>query len=566
MVCKNCGNELRDDARFCPHCGASAMPAPGGQPPQEADAPQAPAWEGPEGNGGKKKAGLMIGIAVAAVAVVALLVFVLGGLFSNSKKQVEAAFVKSAAAYKAAEEKLGLPDTAQWQKDQTVSQRMSLELKIINSALVVMDLSALSGLGLGMRADYDGKGRTMGMELSAWWGEDELLAFQMAAEDDELYFNSPQLTGQTHYGVNTETMGADLAARGVTDMKDVSFNLFDLVDMALERFDQEKLERDFKQANKALWEQAKVKKTGAKTLSVNGTETKTAAYQVIIPQEALEQYVDSLETVLSAINYYDLYEEMFQAIGMPRDEIEDFLNELEDLDVYSELADSLRDAIDELGDVELEVCLSGGYISAVQYEGQVDGSSFSVGICLGGNEEYVDDISIDIASEDLSVEIKSTGDHGLKRGAYTDETTVRVRDGRSTLARATSELALDPGKDSDNFQWKLGVDSSGMSIFVLEASGDYQTTDDYLSLSLEDASLRVVGMEVCNLAFDYYMDCHPSTTALTDFQIITQMSEDELEQMVLDTQKRTLQWASDMESLFLARLPQELLWGMAGRF
>ena len=100
MVCKNCGNELRDDARFCPHCGASAMPAPGGQPPQEADAPQAPAWEGPEGNGGKKKAGLMIGIAVAAVAVVALLVFVLGGLFSNSKKQVEAAFVKSAAAYK----------------------------------------------------------------------------------------------------------------------------------------------------------------------------------------------------------------------------------------------------------------------------------------------------------------------------------------------------------------------------------------------------------------------------------------------------------------------------------
>ena len=42
------------------------------------------------------------------------------------------------------------------------------------------------------------------------------------------------------------------------------------------------------------------------------------------------------------------------------------MNELEDLDVYSELADSLRDAIDELGDVELEVCLSGGYISAVQ--------------------------------------------------------------------------------------------------------------------------------------------------------------------------------------------------------
>ena len=22
MICRNCGNEMRPDARFCPHCGA----------------------------------------------------------------------------------------------------------------------------------------------------------------------------------------------------------------------------------------------------------------------------------------------------------------------------------------------------------------------------------------------------------------------------------------------------------------------------------------------------------------------------------------------------------------
>ena len=40
------------------------------------------------------------------------------------------------------------------------------------------------------------------------------------------------------------------------------------------------------------------------------------------------------------------------------------------------------------------------------------------------------------------------------------------------------------------------------------------------------------------------------------------MNEDELEQMVLDTQNRAMQWASEMENLFLTRLPSELLWAM----
>ena len=105
MICRNCGNEIRDDVRFCPHCGALNSPDQSSALPQGAASYSAPAWEGPEGGGGKKKIGLVIGIAVAAVVAIALLAIVLRGLFSNPKKQVEAAFAKSAAAYLAAEEK-----------------------------------------------------------------------------------------------------------------------------------------------------------------------------------------------------------------------------------------------------------------------------------------------------------------------------------------------------------------------------------------------------------------------------------------------------------------------------
>lgn len=558
MVCKNCGNEMRDDARFCPHCGTVNGPEQGGL-----SQGAAPAWEGPEGGGQKKKTGLIVGICIAAVAVVALLVVLFSGMLGSPKGTVEKALAKSVAAYTAAEEKLGMPDVAQWQQDQNISQRMGLELQSINSDLVGMDLSALSGLGLVMSADYSGEDRTLSAELGAYWGEDDLLSFQMAADDDELHFRSPQFTGDTFYGMNTETLGTDLAEMtGDDSVREVSFNLFDLVDLVTEKMDPEAMEEDFKAANKALWEAAEVKKAGANTMSVNGTETKTTSYRVTLPEEALNQYVDDLETILSALNYYDLYEELYRSMGIPQDQVDEMLSALEGLDIYGDLADSLRDIIEELGDVELEVCLSDGCVAAVLYEGQISGSDVELAVYLGGGEEYVDDLSVSVEVKDVLVEVKSTGDHGLKSGVYTDETTVRVREDSTTLARVTSELSIDPGSESDNFQWKLGVDSSGLSICVLEMSGGYQTTEDYLSLSLEDISVRVMGMEVCNLAFEYYVDCHPSTMAVNDPQLITQMSEQELEQVGLDIQSQAAAWALQMQQLFTTRLPEELLWAV----
>ena len=115
MTCKNCGREINDGSVFCPHCGATQAISPE-SPWNAASGSAVPAWEGPEGGGKKKKTGLFIGIGVAAVAVIALVAVFAGGLFSNPKKQVEAAFVKSAAAYVQAEKALNLPDTAQGQR------------------------------------------------------------------------------------------------------------------------------------------------------------------------------------------------------------------------------------------------------------------------------------------------------------------------------------------------------------------------------------------------------------------------------------------------------------------
>ena len=349
MTCRNCGREINDGSVFCPHCGTTQALSPE-SPWNAASGGSAPAWEGPEG-GGKKKTGLLIGIG-AAVAVVAVLAVVLSGLFSNPKKQVEAAFVKSAAAYTQAWKKLDLPDTRKWQKDQKITQHIGLGLKDINSDLIGYDLSVLNGLSLALFTSYNGPDRLMSCELAAGWGDKVLIDCWLKAEDDELYFNSPQLTGNTHYGVNTETLGADLTKlTGDNSMESLSFNLFDLVNLALEQMDQEKLKQDIIAANKALWDQAEVKKAGNnKTQVIHGTSVKTTAYQVTIPEEALDRYVDDLEAALSAWNYSQLYEEMFRSMGMPREEIQDFLDQLESVDPYAELADGLREAVSAAGE------------------------------------------------------------------------------------------------------------------------------------------------------------------------------------------------------------------------
>ena len=556
MICRQCGNEMRDDARFCPHCGALNSSDTGSS--LEGGGYRAPSYTGPEApvTGGGKKKGLIIGGVVAAVAVIAILAVVLSGLFSSHKGAVEKAMAKSLAAYAQAEEALGLPDLSRLGQEQFYSQGFSLVLNSVNSSLVGYDTSALSGLGLRMSADLSGKDRYLGFELSAFWDDEDLINFYMTADDDELYFSSPQITGETLYGVNTETLGADIArTTGDSSMEDVSFNIFELVDMVMEAVDPEAAEQAVKEANKALWNEAEVKKVGGKTLSVNGTEQKTTAYQVTFPRKAMEDYVDALAEVMSAMNYYDLYEELFRSMGMPREELEDFLSQLEDMDVYGELADDLKAALKRLGDLELNVCLYGGYVAAVGWEGRIDGSDVEILLTLGGGEEYVDDLGLELEVDGTAVTVRSEGDHSCKNGSFTDKTTMRVG-----ALKMTSEMSYDPREKGDNFSWELSIPGAGS----VDMNGSLTVPNqDSVNLNLEDISMKLMGMEVCSLGLEYYAGPFQGN-AVSDkkAEIITAMSAEELMRMTLDTQQRALAWANEMERLFASRLPEELLWAI----
>lgn len=553
MICKNCGKEMPDDARFCPGCGAvggTVQNSPG-YPALEKDGPESPL-------GGKKKTGLLIGgvLAIAAVAVAA--VVAVSGLLASSKGLVERSAAKSAAAYAQASESMGLPDLSGLSWEQNISQSFALELNRINSELAGMDMSALSGLGLRMTAGLSGRERCMDFEMAGFWEDRDLISLRVAARDDEMYFGSPELTGGKFYGVNTETLGADLAAQsddGDENIKNISFNFFELMDMVLDMLESQREEQLLERANKALWEAAKVKKEGAKTLSINGNSTKTTIYRLTFPQDALADYADAVAEAMSAINYRQMYEEIFQAVGIPEEEAEDFLSELENRDVYEHLAGWFKDMLEETGDLELRLCLSGGYVSAVLYEGELGGTDIELALYLGGGENYVDNLSLEMEVDGEKLTVKSSGDHGGKSGVFTDKTTIRA-----AMASVTSEFRYEPKGEGDNLSWDIVIPGGGS----LNMAGSLTAPNgNSICLNLKEISLKVIGLEVCSLNLEYNAGPFQGAAAMeSGAEIITRMSEEQLRQMVLDTQECTLAWAQDMEALFISRLPADLLYGM----
>lgn len=246
---------------------------------------------------------------------------------------------------------------------------------------------------------------------------------------------------------------------------------------------------------------------------------------------------------------------------MPEELLREQMDELKGLDVYGEMFDALRDAID--GDLELDVLLSDGYLSAVMYEGRVEETKVKLAVFLGGDKEYVDDLGMELifsnGSEDASIEITSTGDHGLKSGVYTDKTTVLAQfDGEQ--ARVVFELSFDPGKNSDNFSWSLNVDSSGLSVCTLNAGGDLKLERELVSLDLDDVSVRFMSIKVCTLAFRYAADPDPRPISAGSAQMIGEMGDLELMLTALKLESNAQTWVEKMQTLLITRLPEELLY------
>lgn len=592
MLCVQCGKEVGDAAKFCPHCGAmiaapgpeimpnrgavpNPTPAPGnaagtgsytysyGSSPSYSAgvggrAPAAPPTP-PEDTGKRGKKGLFIGGAVAAAAVVAAVVFMLvSGVFSSPKGQVEKAVAKTLAAHAGAGKGLGLPDLSELAQNKSVSQSFSMELNSVNSELIGYDLSALQGLGLRMSGGCDQKERKMGGELTAFWGDNEIASFLMAADDNVLSFASPQFTGGNAYGLDTETLGADLARLGLEDervnVSRIGFNLFDLAEQFSSDQQSEEMKQKLKEAAKGLADAVKVEKAGKKTIEVNGHSVNAAAYRVIIPQDAMEDCLDAMQDAMKLADSQEQSRKFLRAIGLDEDAIGYILPDMSGMDPYGEAFDTLKRALQNIGSLELDVYLDGGCVCAVEYSKERNGSKLELGLYLGGGDNYVDDLSLRIAVDGEEVLIESTGNHSGRDGVFTDATTLRQRSGGSTLFRISSNFSYEPKAKADNFEWRLNLNNAAS----VKMAGQLTAGKDSFDLQLDDVTLTAAGMEVCSLSVNYNLGPFQSSTRvfLPNPTLLGDMDMDGLMDVYYDIEYYAQEWVYDM----MALIPEDLFW------
>lgn len=554
MYCLQCGKEIDNDSKFCPHCGAmtsAGAPEPGIDPPVYS-VPEGSKSVDRSASGGKKRRGVML-IAGGAVAAVVLVIVAVSLLFSSPKGQVEKALLKTAGAYASVKDSIGIPNMSELVRSRSYSQSVSFELGSVSRDLSwYYDLSSLKGFGVRMDMDYNQKSRDMDADIAILEGGEDLVSFQMLVDDGNMYLSSPDITRGDAYGFNTETLGADLhklgAEGGEIDIRKIGFNIFDLVESASIGDDQLKeMTKAILNANKQLLSAIEVEKGGKESINVNGRNVKATVYHVLLTKNAMRDYVDAMADAMKAVDSRDRAKEMLESMGFDKSTVKEMTSQMGDDDPYGELASQLKQMIKIIGDVELDVYVSGGYISAVEYSDRVDDTKVEIGLYLGG-ENYVDDLSLEISVDGEKLTVESTGNHAAKGGVFTDETTIRADDGR-----ITSELRYEPKAANGNFEWEFKVDNSAS----VTMEGQLTTTKNSFDLQLEELTVKAAGSKLLSLEGSYYLGpCKGMRVSVSSPKMLADMDKDDFEDLYDDIMENTRDWLFDVRD----RIPLDLLY------
>lgn len=477
MVCGNCGRVVKDGAKFCDYCGATVNAATAGAE-----------QSGEQILGGAKRRGkgLVVGLGVAGVAVVAAVVILLVSLLGGAKGKVLKAVAKSAGEHAAVMDTFGVSTLREILEKQSYTQKIGLELEKIGLEMEQIDMgysrvdyNIMKGLGADLILASDLPGHKIGVTGSVRWGSVDLAEVYLTMEEGKIVAFCPELMDDTAVGINTETIGKDISeadwfedymGEDPDDFEDLSFNIFDLIDITREVTPMDTA------AQKELVKAIEVEKEGSDEVEVNGEDVKCAIYSVVIPEDALLDYLDAVQEYVEESTKADEIADYLDSLDLDID-TDDFADEMESS--YDELFVELEEIIKELGDLELEVAVKGGLVMAVNGELEIDGETMEYSLQLGGGKEYVNDISLTMEVDGSAVVIESSGDHALKGGVYTDTTTFKA-DGEKLM---TLETEYDTKAKEDNFSFVMFNDDGRLTLegTLAVSGGSFSMVFDELS-------------------------------------------------------------------------------------
>ena len=373
------------------------------------------------------KLGLIIGIIAAVVVIGALVACFLLGVFSGPKGTVGKALKKSVKAYSSAIDDLDPIDLKALYKNKQFSEFIEISAKDIDLGGGASE--SADGVGARLSINYDGAGRAADLALTPYYSDGDIATIRLALDDSKLYIGSPELTDGEFYGLDTKTLGRDLCElTGSDEIEDLGFNFFQLIE-DIEKMTEDAVDKKgVEAANKALQKAIVVTKEGKESIDVNGKTVSAAKYNVKSPRKALETYIESVVKCIKVEKFGDNLADLFISVGFDEYDVDDLRDSFDEIDLDEWIDELEENVLDELGDIELKVYVSGGYISAFVYEKKIDDQKLVLSGYFGGPNDYVDNVTLSALSkgDGWSDEyiLTSSGSRSGKNGLFTDETKI----------------------------------------------------------------------------------------------------------------------------------------------
>ena len=567
MFCKKCGKKLMDGARFCDFCGAdmTSANAPAqtwktsehrtvyNNSPQQPDQKQTVRqWENVStgGNTQKKKEfnwkPLAIGGGAAALVLCVGLGIFFSGVLDSPEIKVAKAMQKTVSAYGAGAEQMGLLAA---QNRDAFSVDLAVELKEADD----YDLELLEGVGDQSGVDYDAKGRQITVAQQLSYGSADLIHLYWDMDDSVVSIYSPELLGDNALGVDTATLGRDLAAMtGSGSAYDqVGFNFFDYSEQYQQLFQMDT------EGAKTLLESIEVEKRGKDRIEVNGYGVECDEYRVVIPESALRKYFSWMAHGMGSLDLTDTVLDLMRAAGATEDDIMYIESDVRESMSYTELFNQLTEAVKVIGDVELDVYLKDGYLLCAHWEKDLNGDEMELGVYFGGGENYADDFSLMFQRNNGMLLLESTGNHTGASGRYTDNTTIGIYNYGDLAGEITSHMEYQPKEKYDNFYWTLDVDDD----FSVEARGQLNGGSKSMDLQLEDVEFYQYGSQLANLQINCSIgDYQKTSTGATGARMLSDMSLDDVERIQWEIEENAENWAYDV--IMQTPAIEDVLWAL----
>jgi len=456
----------------------------------------------------KSKIGLIIGLCAAGLAVAAAVVLLIlfgpkwfGKEKASEKKTNEGKQPTGIVAEYPEREKLfdiGLDDDAK--KLQRYS--MDVDASFVGGYMIPEELH---GLSFRYTQDMSKPDRLAGFWLEAT-RDDQTMEAKMLVDDSELYLSQEDLLGQGMYGVNTETVGADLdrllgsveelpielpeELAGLAAYTGLGFNTFDLMSEAYDASNAAG-KKPLLECLLDLVGAVETDKVGDEILEVHGVDYACVKRSGVLPREDAEEILGTAADSVMGIDYEAFVSTFIGGIGLPEETETNLIEKIgvQNPEMFAVNA-WLSMFMNDVGDVELDLYYSGDYLMAIGYEKDIDGTAVKATLYISGEEYYGDELTMIVEVDGYKVEIHSVGNHAGVDDVLNDKTTVTIFLGPVKVGTVTSEMTFAYKDTEDNFSWK--VESKELGIYG-EISGNITLGGGAIELDLKNVKVELGG-------------------------------------------------------------------------